>query len=151
METRADRHALWINGVAGSGKSTLAQTTAEWCTDNEILAASFFCARDGNRSNVQLIIPTIASQLSSRFPEYEAALADAVKADSAIHDAYAIHQLRKLIVEPLKSVTGPLARFVVIIDALDECRDNAAVSMILTALSAGVDDLSGRLKFIITS
>ncbi|KAI0736075.1 hypothetical protein C8Q76DRAFT_566522, partial [Earliella scabrosa] len=150
METSSEKPAFWINGVAGSGKSTIAQTTAQWSMDNDILAASFFCARDGNRSNVQLIFPTIAYQLSAHSPEFAAALAAAVKADADIHVAYASHQLRKLIVEPLLAMTEPLTRFVVIIDALDECKDDAAVSVILTALSAHVDDLS-PLKFIITS
>ncbi|KAI0736065.1 hypothetical protein C8Q76DRAFT_611540, partial [Earliella scabrosa] len=121
MKTSGNKPAFWINGVAGSGKSTIAQTTAQWCADRKILAASFFCARDGNRSNVQLIIPTIAFQLSSHSPEFAAALAAAVKADTDIHMAYPSHQLHQLIVEPLKSVTEPLTRFVVIIDALDEC------------------------------
>ncbi|KAI0736060.1 hypothetical protein C8Q76DRAFT_610725, partial [Earliella scabrosa] len=152
MDTSSDKPAFWINGVAGSGKSTIAQTTAQWCMDQDILAASFFCARDGNRSNVQLIIPTIAYQLSSHSSEFATALAAAVKADTDIHMAYASQQLRKLIVGPLKRLpaTEPLARFVVIIDALDECTDDAAISVILTALSAHVDDLA-PLKFIITS
>ncbi|KAI0736084.1 hypothetical protein C8Q76DRAFT_668942 [Earliella scabrosa] len=150
METSGDKPTFWINGVAGSGKSTIAQTIAQWCMDQDILAASFFCARDGNRSNVQLIIPTIAYQLSSHSPAFRAALAAAIEADTDIHVAYATHQLRKLIVEPLKAVTEPLTKFVVIVDALDECKDDAAVSVILTALSAHVDDLA-PLKFIITS
>ena len=152
METSGDKPTFWINGVAGSGKSTIAQTTAQWCMDQDILAASFFCARDGNRSNVQLIIPTIAFQLSSNSPEFAVALAAAVKADTDIHMAYATQQLRKLVVEPLKAVTEPLTKFVIVIDALDECKDDAAVSVILTALSAHVEDLAAvRLKFIITS
>ncbi|EGO00453.1 hypothetical protein SERLA73DRAFT_26101, partial [Serpula lacrymans var. lacrymans S7.3] len=32
----------WLNGSAGSGKSTIVQTVAEWCADEERVAASFF-------------------------------------------------------------------------------------------------------------
>ncbi|CDO78295.1 hypothetical protein BN946_scf184685.g5 [Trametes cinnabarina] len=57
----SDRHpVMWIHALAGVGKTTLAQTAAQWCDDRRLLAASFFCARDGDRSNVQAIMPTIA-------------------------------------------------------------------------------------------
>ena len=61
---------LWINGLAGTGKSTIAQTLARLCDGGKLLGASFFCARTGGRSNVQLIFPTIAYQLSLLNPVF---------------------------------------------------------------------------------
>ena len=54
----------WLNGLAGTGKSTIAQTIAERLFAEGQLGASFFCSRDfEDRSNLDLIFPTLAAQL----------------------------------------------------------------------------------------
>lgn len=58
----------WLNGLAGTGKSTIAQTIAERVFADGRLGASFFCSRDfEDRSNLKLIFPTIAVQLSHAY------------------------------------------------------------------------------------
>ncbi|OSD05131.1 hypothetical protein PYCCODRAFT_1288912 [Trametes coccinea BRFM310] len=144
---------FWINGLAGSGKTTLAHTTAHWCEAVDFLGATFFAAPEGERSDVQLVFSTIAHQLGARCPEYRDALNEAVKANPDIHAALPSRQLQKLIVEPLRSLKSRGIVFppcVVIIDALDECKDKEAVSVILKALSLYVSDLV-PIRFIITS
>ena len=60
---------FWLNGLAGTGKSTIAQTFAEISFADGKLGASFFCSRDfENRSNLQVIFPTLAFQLAYRYP-----------------------------------------------------------------------------------
>ena len=55
----------WLNGLAGTGKSTIAQTVAERLFADGQLGASFFCSRDfEDRSNLELIFPTLAVQLA---------------------------------------------------------------------------------------
>ncbi|KAI0363168.1 hypothetical protein BV20DRAFT_187783 [Pilatotrama ljubarskyi] len=143
---------FWINGLAGTGKSTLAQTIAMWCEEGNFLGASFFCARDGDRSNVQLIFCTIAHQLGLLHRGFHAALSAAVKADPDIHASLVSRQLQKLLVEPLRMVKsqGSFPEYAVILDALDECKDEEAVSVVLKALSLHVAEL-GPLRFVITS
>ncbi|KAI9059864.1 WD40 repeat-like protein [Trametes sanguinea] len=145
---------MWIYALAGSGKSTLSHTTAEWCDGEHSLAASFFCAQDGDRSNVQAIIPTIAYQLSKRCPLFREALCEVVAKISSVHELSVASQLKKLIVEPLGSAIAQGSRAfhgcVVIIDALDECKDDDAVSVVLSSLSLHVSSL-GPLRFLITS
>ena len=143
---RPETPVFWINGLAGTGKSTLAQTIAQWCEDVGFLGASFFCARDGERSNVQLIFPTIAHQLGSVCGAFRDHVSEAVKANPDIHGSLVSRQLQKLIVEPLRAVKGagnqPFPECAVVIDALDECKDNEAVSVILRALSSYVSAIA---------
>ena len=127
-----DRYILWINGLAGTGKSTLAQTIARWCDRKQVLGASFFCSRSGQRSNVRLIFPTIAQQLAPSNEQFLNSVKDAVFKNSDIHFSHPSHQLEKLIVEPLRAIptSGSIPARIVIIDALDECEDVEAVSVI---------------------
>ncbi|CDO72559.1 hypothetical protein BN946_scf184983.g42 [Trametes cinnabarina] len=144
---------LWIHGLAGFGKSTLAQTVAQWWDEDKILGATFFCARDGDRSDVRCIYRTIAYQLACRFPGFHDALLDVLKADPDVSASFPVQQLKKLIVEPLsvaKARGGFPHRIVVVIDALDECTDEGAVSIILKSLSQHVSELQ-PLRFVITS
>ena len=144
---------LWINGLAGTGKSTIAHTIAKQCKEQNRLGGSFFCARTGKRSNVQLIFPTIALHLAELNEHFRDALRKAVETNSDIHHYLPGMQLEKLIVEPLQAAANagaPVLDKVIVIDALDECRDREPVSVILAALSQHVDSLSG-LRIIVTS
>jgi hypothetical protein len=61
----------WLNGLAGTGKSTIAKTIAERLFVDGQLGASFFCSRDfEDRRNIQLIFPTLATQLACNYPEF---------------------------------------------------------------------------------
>lgn len=144
---------MWINGLAGTGKSTLAQTIARWCDKSQCLGSSFFCARSGDRNNVRLIFPTIAQQLASSNESFLDGVKDTVRKNSDIHFSHPSHQLEKLIVEPLRALRSSgvsLPSWVIVIDALDECEDVEAVSVILSSLSQFLDDLH-PLRFIVTS
>ena len=69
-DERAQR-VFWLNGLAGTGKSTIAQTFAETTFADGKLGASFFCSRDFvDRSNLQMIFPTLAFQLAYRYPPF---------------------------------------------------------------------------------
>lgn len=60
------------------------------------------------------------------------------------------YQLQGLIVEPLAAMEDHLFRCVIVIDALDECKDDATISVILAALSYHVEKLY-PLKILLTS
>ena len=99
---------VWMNGLPGTGKSTLAQTIAQWSDRLGCLGSSFFCARFGDRNNVQLVFPTIALHLAlhpATPPEFKTAVKAAVSANPDIHLSLPAHQLEKLIVEPLRFCT----------------------------------------------
>ncbi|KAJ8455495.1 hypothetical protein ONZ51_g12434 [Trametes cubensis] len=100
----SDQTILWLYALAGSGKSTIAWTIADRWKRDGILGASFFCARDGQRSNVNCVFRTIAYQLALGFPEFQEQLTKILKTDPDLYSSTPTRQLEKLIVEPLQAV-----------------------------------------------
>ncbi|KZP12036.1 WD40 repeat-like protein [Athelia psychrophila] len=142
---------FWLNGSAGTGKSTIAFTLARSFNETGILGASFFCSRDdATCSNHKLIIPSIAHQLAHFHPGFRRRLAAVVKARPDIVHSDVVYQLQELIVQPLGSIRDFPSSCVIVIDALDECKDESTISVILTALSRHVEKLSS-VKIFLTS
>ena len=138
---------FWLNGLAGTGKSTIAQTFAETTFADGKLGASFFCSRDfENRSNLQAIFPTLAFQLAYRYPPFRKELLRVLKACPDVGQESLCSQMEKLIVGPLKAGHTPT---LIIIDALDECKDEEPASAILSILSRYVGKIPS-VKFFIT-
>ncbi|KAF9646625.1 hypothetical protein BDM02DRAFT_3255200, partial [Thelephora ganbajun] len=121
----------WLNGLAGTGKSTIAQTVAERVFADGQLGASFFCSRDfEDRRNLKfrsIFVPLIQSD-----PE------------TARESLY--NQMDKLIVRPLNKSD---ISTVIIIDALDECKDEEPASAILSVLAQFVSKIP-KVKFFVT-
>ena len=142
---------LWINGSAGTGKTTIAYTIAEDCRAHGILGASFFCSRDDAEcSNTSLIFTTIAYQLGLFNLEFQEKLRHIVKSNPSIGYSSPSYQLEQLIVKPLLSLGELFPPCVVVLDALDECKDNRTISIILSSLSRYVTQLS-PIRFLVTS
>jgi len=138
---------FWLNGLAGTGKSTIAQTLAETSFADGKLGASFFCSRDfEDRSNLQLIFPTLAFQLAYQYPLFRKELLQVLRAHRNVGRESLCSQMEKLIVGPLKATNIPT---LIIIDALDECKDEQPASAILSILSRNVDKIP-KVKFFIT-
>ena len=137
----------WLNGLAGTGKSTIAQTIAERVFADGQLGASFFCSRDfEDRSNLQLIFPTLAVQLARKHPEFRSTFVPLVQSNPGITHETLYNQLNKLIVQPLqKSAIST----VIVIDALDECKDEEPASVILSVLGQFVSEIP-KVKFFVT-
>ena len=139
---------FWLSGLAGAGKSTIAQTVAERLFDNNRLGASFFCSRSVEaRSNLQLIFPTLAFQLAQQHPKFRSSLIPLLQSDPDVMYQPLQDQMQKLLVKPLQ-YTG--ISTVIVIDALDECKDEDPHSAILSALGWSVSEIPG-VKFFITS
>ena len=142
-----DQRVFWLNGLAGTGKSTIAQTFAETTFADGKLGASFFCSRDfADRSNLQTIFPTLAFQLAYQYPRFRTELLQVLKARPDVGRESLCLQMEKLIVRPLKAVSIPT---LIIIDALDECKDEEPASAILSVLSRYTDEIPD-VKFFIT-
>ena len=141
------QRVFWLNGLAGTGKSTIAQSLAETSSENGKLGASFFCSRDfEDRSDLQKILPTLAFQLAFRYPHFRQKLLDVMKEGPHVGHESLCSQMEKLLVGPLKA-TG--LRTLIIIDALDECKDREPASALLSILSRYVDQIP-TTKFFIT-
>ena len=138
----------YLNGLAGTGKSTIAQTIAERVFADGHLGASFFCSRDfKDRSDLRYIFPTLAVQLARRYTKFRSILVPLVRSDPAIAYESLYQQMEKLIVQPLRDAR---ISTVIIIDGLDECREEGPASAILSVLGHFISKIP-RIKFFITS
>ena len=137
----------WLNGLAGTGKTTIAQTIAERLFADGRLGASFFCSRDfEDRSNLKLVFPTLAVQLARKCATFRSTFIPLVQSDPDIVHESLYGQMRKLIVRPLaKSDIST----VIVIDALDECKDDEPASAILSVLGKLVTEIP-KAKFFVT-
>ena len=141
------QRVFWLNGLAGTGKSTIAQTFAGKTFADGKLGASFFCSRDfEDRSNLQMIFPTLAFQLACRYLAFRKELLRALKERPDVGHESLCSQMEKLLVGPLKATAIPT---LVIIDAIDECKDKEPASAILSILSRYVTQIP-NVEFFIT-
>ncbi|KAL0953759.1 hypothetical protein HGRIS_004948 [Hohenbuehelia grisea] len=149
----------WLSGMAGTGKSTIAQTIAQLCADKGCLAASFFFSRDQSEHHTaERFFPTLAHQISTFDKRMIPPLCNILKSEGGVVDSSLQAQYESLLAKPLALIEGPpegptLFPMVVVVDALDECRDGDAAARIFTLLATGARAKihSPRLKFIITS
>ena len=138
---------FWLNGLAGTGKSTIAQTVSERIFADGQLGASFFCSRDfEDRSNLHFIFPTLAFQLAHKFPRFRSVLVPLLQLDPDVAHESLYRQMEKLIIEPLELAD---ISTVIVIDALDECKDEEPSSAILSVLGRLVERIP-EVKFLIT-
>jgi len=104
LEDEQDHCAFWLNSLAGTGKSTIAQTFAEISFVNGKLGASFFCSRDfENRSNLQVIFPTLAFQLAYRYLPFREKLLRVLRAKPNTGRKSLCSQIERTIVGPLNA------------------------------------------------
>ncbi|KAF9785412.1 hypothetical protein BJ322DRAFT_1108847 [Thelephora terrestris] len=139
---------FWLNGLAGTGKTAIAQTVAEQVFAEGSLGASFFCSRGvEDRSDLRLIFPTLAFQLAQKYPAFRSSLIPLLRSNADIVNESLLSQMQRLIVEPLLAAK---VSTVIVIDALDECRDKDPESAILLVLGQLVSKIPDA-KFFITS
>ena len=142
-----DHRIFWLNGLAGTGKSTIAQTFAEIGFADGKLGASFFCSRDfEDKNNLQAIFPTLAFQLAYRYPRFREELLQVLEVNPDVGRESLSSQVEKVIVRPFTATKIPT---LIVIDALDECRDKEPASALLSVLSRYVHEIP-EVKFFIT-
>ena len=147
LNDKQDKRVFWLNGLAGTGKSTIAQTFAEITFADGILGASFFCSRYyEDRSNLQTIFPTLAFQLACRYPHFREKLLPILTASPGVGRESLCSQMEKLLVYPFQDTQIVT---LVIIDALDECRDDEPASALLSVLACYLHEIP-LVKFFIT-
>jgi hypothetical protein len=125
MNDQSDRKVYWLSGAVGTGKTTVAQSVAHMAKEAGFLFATFFFSRTTNdRSNYASVIPTIAYQLAMDLrchPSICAALA----ADKDIHTRTIQSQAQQLLLKAIMPLAlAPPQGLLIVIDALDECRED---------------------------
>ena len=137
----------WLNRLAGTGKTTIAQMILERIFSDRKLGVSFFCLWDfSDWSNLRFIFLTLAVQLAHRYTKFRSVLVLLVQSDPGISWGSLYSQMKELIVNPL--IESDVST-VIVIDALDECKDEEPASAILSILGQFVSEIL-RVKFFIT-
>ena len=137
----------WLNGPARTGKTAIAQEIAERTFADGQLGASFFCSREfEDRNNLRLILPTLAVQLARKYADFRSFFLPLVRSNPGIAHESLGSQMQKLIVQPLQK---SYISTVVIIDALDECKDKEPTSVVLSVLARFVAEIP-KVKFLVT-
>ena len=155
----ASPRVFWLTGQAGSGKTTIAYTIAKRfegdnANQHTVLGGNFLCSRQFEETQSQTrILPTIVYQLALKCKSYANALHIADKFDAVNHDVSS--QMKGLLVGPwqLSEATrhSELPPYLIIIDALDEIKDNGGSAFLHDLLVAINEyDLRG-FKFLVTS
>ena len=147
LTDKQHRQVYWLNGLAGTGKSTIARTIAEISLLGRKLGGSFFCSRSSeDRSNLKTIFPTLARQLAYQYPAFQQELLQVLRHNPRAAEEGLDLQMKELIVHPLKAAN---VETLIIIDALDECKDDKPASALLYVLSKHIGKIP-NVKFFLT-
>jgi len=119
---RGGRRVLWITGEAGIGKSALA---AWLCARRPEIAGAHYC-RYGNagRSDRKALL-SLAWQLSTQLPDYEARL-NASALEGIAGESTLAALFDRLFVTPLRDLPPPERAVALLIDGLDEAAEATA-------------------------
>ena len=93
-----------------------------------------------------MIFPTLAFQLAYKYPYFRRNLLEVLKERPDVGHESLCSQMEKLLIGPLRATQTTT---LIIIDALDECKDKEPASAILSILSRYVDQIP-TVKFFIT-
>ena len=145
------KYLFWLNGMAGTGKSTIARTVAHRFDSQERLGASFFFSRDKeDLSTTSQFFSTIAYQLANFSPTLKRAISQAMQKERDITRLATSIQWKQLILQPLEACKFQRS-IIIVIDALDECKDQAAVGDILRLLTQAKGLSNVRLRVFVTA
>ncbi|KAF9043173.1 hypothetical protein BJ165DRAFT_229193 [Panaeolus papilionaceus] len=137
---------MWLYGAAGAGKSTISQTVCEEICAGSNLAASFFfsrmapvechCGHEGG------FVATIAYQLTVAIPGLRRYVEQVILTRPSVFALAIREQVLALILNPLSRLIHdkgednnfPQPR-IIIVDGLDECREEASQEQVLDAIT----------------
>lgn len=149
----------WVYGYAGSGKSALTNSIAKNLEDARIPFTVFTCKRDDTeRSDAQHILPTICYDLTQFYDDYRGTISNIVDQPTgrSISTGDVASQSELLFgCSPTYNVISPMGArrppiHVILIDALDECR-NIRQRSALAKFLRDLADAVPWIKVIITS
>jgi WD40 repeat protein len=145
---------FWLNGLAGTGKSTVARTLCERLHKRNLLGASFFISRgQAARRDTSTIVHTIAHQLAFNRRPFSDALCAKLRERPLSVTRLIQDQISDFIIAPSRALPDG-ARFVIVIDALDESSPDSwgrPGGELLLPLVRQLLQLDGRVRVFITS
>lgn len=153
------RPICWLNGPPGSGKSAVAQTIAETYGRHKRLVASFFGFRNLGCEFAEMahFIHTLAFQLSTSVPATKPKIQRVLQNDRTILRQSLSTQFTTLLIEPITAAIqeigpSPMTPKVIVIDALDEYKDDSLMAEFLRILiNACVEHRPFPFRVLLTS
>jgi hypothetical protein len=147
-----DAYIFWLNGMAGTGKTTIARTIAQTCDGLKRLGASFFFSTGHNDLNhATKFFTTIAVQLATNIPDLQESICNAIKKNHNIAHLSLAEQWKKLILQPLTNLRDHREQITLVIDALDECKGEKDIRLILRLFSESAILRAAKLRIFVTS
>jgi hypothetical protein len=147
----SDHRVLVLIGGAGTGKSSIAHSVAAHFDGLHRLGSSFCFDRSRDAElPPERLFSTIARDLADKEPLQKKALYDAVKERSRRYTMSLKEQFENLLLNPSKALTnvGPI---VIVIDALDECREGEKKNHLLEIIRSRLSELPSQYRIIITA
>ncbi|EYB30533.1 hypothetical protein FG05_30173 [Fusarium graminearum] len=145
---------FWLNGMAGTGKSTISRTVAHLRSKRGDLGANFFFKRgEMDRGNLNKLMSTLAYQLAFSIQGAAFFIKKTLDDNPAIVGKSTREQFQKLIQEPLSdaaAVAKAMSSVVIVIDALDECDQEADIRLLIHIFSQA-KTLRPHLRVFLTS
>ena len=119
----SNNRAFIISGQAGMGKSTIAAVTCKRFPEH-FGACHFFQYNNSRYNNPKFLLQSLASQLCHVIPEYKQNLTNNLFGNKAqlLDDQNVEGLLSMLFNEPFSNIPDLGKHFLIVIDALDECR-----------------------------
>lgn len=173
MDDEPDSKCIfWLSGMAGTGKSTIART---FCYRSNTgrqglkLVSFFFCGTPETTSTATKLITTLAYQLLVDWGDHpmgrlmKSEINKAIDANPMLPNQNAERQWRALIIEPLRRCEKQLREaaeesriprhppIIFVIDALDECREEAGLREVLLLLPELAQFRRPRIRVLVTS
>jgi len=143
-----------IYGSPGAGKSAISSTLAFEIPPKHRCTRFFFRRDEADRRDPTLVWPTVAFELASGDRNMKKGIVDILETKKTRpHDANVTEQFEALIREPLMNAgeRRPVAPFIVILDALDECSQGAEQWPNFLQTLRTWSELPGSFKLIVTS
>jgi NACHT domain len=154
----ADRESspsiFWLSGLAGTGKSTVARTVATKYSADKALGASFFFTRgSGDLGHAGKFVTSIAVQLADYVSGLKRIICNAIAERSNITNQSLRDQWLHLILGPLSKLASnsSQSRYILVLDALDECEDKNNIQIILQLLGEVQSLKIVQLRVFLTS
>ncbi|KAG5802412.1 hypothetical protein H9Q74_013588 [Fusarium xylarioides] len=154
IDNPKSKTVFWLNGMAGTGKSTLSRTVARSHSKKGDLCGNFFFKRgEIDRGNLNKLMPTLAHQLALSTPEVAFFVKKTLDANPTVVGKSVKEQFEKLVLGPLSEAAATAtvsSSVVMVIDALDECDQEADVRLLINIFSQAKTLLPQLQVFLIS-
>lgn len=144
-----DERVFWIRGAAGRGKSTIASTVAHnWSSKG---SCAIFCFRRGQHELDGQFLCTLSRQLGEDLvPEVRNAILDCVRENEDIARQPLDTKFETLFAGALGRIQNHAHPIVIVVDALDECKDVEDAVDFIQLIKEHSSVLPPNLKFLLT-